>query len=130
MSDKDEALDLAGEVNTVDPKDISDGDPLVTALVKINVTDAVLSAKRAEAEAFPTPKAGDKAGFETIKAHRLAMVKLRGRAFDALDAMGKEAFEYHRKVTGKRGEIVANLQASEAIDKARRPGLKKFASMP
>lgn len=108
---KDDTLDLEGIVQ--------DGDPLVTALVKINVTDAVLAAIRKEAESFPTPKAGDKEGFEKIKAHRLATVKLRTKSFDALDAIGKEAFEFHRKVTGKRGEIVANLQASEAIDKAK-----------
>jgi hypothetical protein len=95
------------------------GDPLVTALVKINVTDAVLAAVRKEAESFPTPKAGDKETYEKIRAHRLALVKLRTKSFDALDAIGKEAFEFHRKVTGKRGEIVANIQASEAIDKAK-----------
>lgn len=107
MSDKDGTLDLAGEVQ--------DGDPLVTALVKINVTDAVLAAMRAEAESLPTPKAGDKAGFEMIKAKRLIAVKIRTKSVATLTEMGEEAFKYHRKVTGKRGEIEANIKATEAI---------------
>ena len=74
-------------------------DPLTTALVKINVTDVVLSKLRKEAEAFPEPKTKEE--FEAIRRHRLDMVPLRTTTVKVLKAMREDAVAFQKKVIAK-----------------------------
>ena len=111
MSDKDEHQALTGEVQNVDP--------LEKALVKINVTRVVLDTLRKEAEAFPTPKAGDKAGYGALRRHRLDIVPLRTTMVKAMKAMREEAVAFQKKVIGKEKEITEELAEIEAIDQAK-----------
>lgn len=112
MSDQDEALDLA-------PGEVQDGDPLEKALVKINVTRAVLDKLRKEAEAFPTPKVGDKAGYEALRRHRLDIVPLRTTTGKVMKSMREDAVAFQKKVIAKEKEITEELAAIEAIDQTK-----------
>jgi len=108
---KDETPAMEGEVQDVDP--------LEKALVKINVTRAVLDGLRKEAEAFPTPKAGDKAGYEALRRHRLDIVPIRTTTAKVMKAMREDAVAFQKKVIAKEKEITEELAEIEAIDQAK-----------
>jgi len=107
-NEKDETLDLAGEVQ--------EGDQLETALVKINVTRAVLDKLRKEAEAFPAIKT--KEDHERVRRHRLDIVPLRTTTVKVLKSMREDAVAFQKKVIAKENEITGELAAIEAIDQA------------
>ncbi len=108
---KDDTPAMEGEVQDVDP--------LEKALVKINVTRAVLDGLRKEAEAFPTPKAGDKAGYEALRRHRLDIVPIRTTTAKVMKAMREDAVAFQKKVIAKEKEITEELAEIEAIDQAK-----------
>lgn len=119
MSKDEDDLDLVADAPEV-PGEVQDaGDPIGSALAKVNVTNAVLAKLKADAEAFPVPKVGDKEGYEKIRRHRLDIVPLRTTTVKVLKAMREEAVAFQKKVVGKENEIVAALQAAEAIDQAK-----------
>lgn len=100
--------------------EVQDGkDPIVMALVKINVTRAVLDDLRRKAQEAPTPKAGDKAGYEAIKRLRLDMVPLRTTTGKVLKTMREGAVAFQKKVIAKEKEITEDIAESEAILQAK-----------
>ena len=110
--EQSEAIELA-------PGQVQDGDQLETALVKINVTRAILDKLKKEAEAFPTPKVGDKAGYEALRRHRLDIVPLRTATAKVMKSMREEAVAFQKKVVAKEKEITEELAEIEAIDQAK-----------
>src|SRR5690348_9484528 len=111
MKKEDETLDIAGEVQ--------DGDPLEKAVVKLNVTQQVLDQLMKEAKSFPTPKAGDKDGYEKIRRHRLDMVPLRTATEKVMKGIREEANAFAARVITKEKEIKGAIAAAEAIDQAK-----------
>lgn len=109
--DGDDTLHLEGQVQ--------DGDALETALVKINVTRTVLDNFRKQAKEAPTPKAGDKAGYEAVKRLRLDMVPVRTTTVKVLKAMREDAVAFQKKVIAKEKEITEDIAESEAILQAK-----------
>lgn len=109
MADE-ETLDLA-------PGEVQDVDPLEKALVKINVTRAVLDKLRKEAEAFPAIKT--KEDYEKVRRHRLDMVPLRTTTEKVMKAMREDANAFAARVIAKEKEIKGDIAASEAIDQAK-----------
>lgn len=106
---KDDTPTMEGEVQDVDP--------LEKALVKINVTRAVLDTLRKEAESFPAIKT--QADYEKVRRHRLDMVPLRTTTVKEMKRMREEANAFAAKVIAKEKEITGDLATSEAIDQAK-----------
>jgi hypothetical protein len=107
--------------NEETPQELQDAppDPIVTALVKVNVTEKVLTELEASARALEIAGPEDKEGYEKVRRHRLDIVPIRTKTTEVMKALRADALEYQRKVKAKEDEIVGRLQTIEGISKAK-----------